>query len=97
MLWNEATRTFKSYINETGKPNSIVNNQINSITESQSGELWIGTSGGLARYNEREDNFTNFMRNPNDPESLSNNDINHIFFDVNNAPESPFTLVCTMV
>lgn len=44
-----------------------------SILESRSGEIWVGTRGGLLRYIESPDSFQVYKNIPGDPESMSDN------------------------
>jgi signal transduction histidine kinase/ligand-binding sensor domain-containing protein/AraC-like DNA-binding protein len=58
---------FELYQHNSGQKNSLVSNQVNVLSEDQSGNLWIGTNEGLdyfkvkrgefVHYNQEKDNF----------------------------------------
>jgi signal transduction histidine kinase/ligand-binding sensor domain-containing protein len=52
-------------------------NEIYSIEESPSGEVWVGTGYGLGRYNEQQDKFTWYTRD----DGMSNAYVTSIQFD----------------
>ncbi len=61
---------------------SLADNWIQSITEDNSGNLWVGTySGGLFKYNKQEETFVNFKNVPGMKNSLSNNRVWALSFD----------------
>lgn len=57
---------FTVYRNEPGNPQSLLHNWINVIYESPGapGILWIGTSGGLCRYDTKTETFAAFKNAP---------------------------------
>ena len=58
--FNEASQTFKWYLNEE-KRTSIASNTVYSIIEDENGELMVGgMNGGISVYNSEEDNFHRF-------------------------------------
>ncbi len=60
--------------------NSIQNNLINAICEDEN-YLWIGTEGGLDRYEKGGKQFKHFQYEANDPASLSANPVYAIYKD----------------
>ncbi|WP_256011893.1 hybrid sensor histidine kinase/response regulator transcription factor [Desertivirga xinjiangensis] len=59
--------TFTVYRHDPGDSASIESNQITSLYEDKSGNLWIGTNGGsLSIYNRKKDNFANLKFNSGD-------------------------------
>lgn len=72
---------FKVY--KKGEPlNDIVANDIRTLYfDHQKNELWIGTIGGLSKYQPTTDNFLNYVHDSFDSTSLSNNFIRQIFRD----------------
>ena len=58
-----------------GLPNNIVS----SIVQDSLGFIWIGTRGGLVRYDGT--NFKNYTYDPNNPKSLSNDIITTVEID----------------
>ncbi|GAB4471792.1 MAG: hybrid sensor histidine kinase/response regulator transcription factor [Thermoflexibacter sp.] len=59
-VYNPKNNTFKTYLHNNNDSLSLVNDRLISIYADQQGTVWIGTSGGLSRFNEISDNFTNF-------------------------------------
>ncbi|MHB0753738.1 hybrid sensor histidine kinase/response regulator transcription factor [Polaribacter sp. M15] len=57
----------------------LSNNTITSIKEDKFGQIWIGTSNGLNKYNSKE--FTIYRNVPKDKYSISNSEINDILVD----------------
>ena len=55
------------------------------IHEDRSGVLWIGTAGGLARFDQVSGQFTRYQHDPDDPNSLSNNSVFTIHEDQSGA------------
>ena len=61
---------FIHYKNDSNDPNSLSDNEVESIYEDRSGVLWIGTySGGLNKFNRAKEQFTHYKNAPNDPNS----------------------------
>lgn len=60
----------------------LPHNQVICITKDSSGFIWIGTAGGLSRFDGVR--FTNYYHNPNDSNSLPSNDIRSLFVDNKN-------------
>jgi ligand-binding sensor domain-containing protein len=54
---------------ELGKERSLNNSQVNAFLEEED-FLWIGTEGGLNRYNKRTDSFTYFVHDPSNKNSI---------------------------
>ncbi len=59
----------------------LCGNGVGPVCEDQSGNLWIGTSEGLNRFNRSTGAFSRFVHDPHNPASLSNNGIWVIFTD----------------
>jgi signal transduction histidine kinase/ligand-binding sensor domain-containing protein len=73
---------FTHFRNDQGDPSSLSHNVVADIYEDETGDLWIGTTGGgLNRFDRRTKQFTRFQANPNDPYSLSHNTVDNIFGD----------------
>ena len=51
------TKEVTQYINDIEDENSIPANQVGAIIRDIKGNLWVGTTNGLARYNEKNDSF----------------------------------------
>ena len=61
---------------------SLSDNTIRCIGENSKGEIWIGTSFGLNKYNEKDDTFTSYTIK----EGLANDTIYGILFDDKDNP-----------
>ena len=56
-------------------------NRILAILEDSSGQIWIGTRGGLVRFDPTTQNFKHYKHEPGDARSLSTNDVGAIYQD----------------
>lgn len=73
---------FTVYKNDPKNKNSISGNDISSIIESRSGDIWIATGGsGLCRYNTEKDQFTSYKHDEKNAASISSNYINAVAED----------------
>ena len=54
-------------------PSSPSSNYVTTIYEDQSGVLWIGTWGGLDKFDREREQFVHYQNDANDPSSLSHN------------------------
>lgn len=85
--FDEESETFTIYQNIEGVPatgaklTTISSDRITAITESPQGDLWIGTSNGLNRFDPETGEFQLFVNDENDPLSLVNNSINTLSTD----------------
>ena len=73
---NPNTGEIKVY-SEDENNNSISNNSIRTIEEDKNGDLWIGTSYGLNKFNKKTEKFVNYTN----VEGLPNNNIYGILID----------------
>ncbi len=71
-LINPISDRFIHFMNEPGVNNSLNNNQVNAFYE-ENNFLWIGTAGGLDRYNKRDDTFKHFVHDPLNKKSIGSN------------------------
>ena len=56
---------------------ALATDNVTQIFEDSEGMLWVGTNGGLTRYDKRENRFVSFFKNPADPAaSLAGNEFN---------------------
>ncbi len=63
--------------------NSISGNYIRAICEDRSGNLWIGTNGGLNRFDPAIEKFSRYHHDPNDENTVASNTILSIVEDKN--------------
>ncbi|ARS38285.1 hypothetical protein CA265_00710 [Sphingobacteriaceae bacterium GW460-11-11-14-LB5] len=79
------SKSFKVYYHEENNEKSLSNASfLSSILALKDGTLLIGTSNGLNKYNEGDDNFDHYVHNSKDPNSISNAGISCIFQDKKN-------------
>jgi len=73
---------FKVYKHESGNPNSISHNEIETIFMDKDEILWIGTlGGGLNKYDSETENFISYKTDKSDQFSISSNLIMTIYED----------------
>jgi len=80
--YNENQGTFHQFINSGSDRHNALDN-IKSITEADNGILWLGTIGGLSRFNKQKIEFLNFIHDPADTNSLSFNQVHSTLIDCN--------------
>jgi signal transduction histidine kinase/ligand-binding sensor domain-containing protein/class 3 adenylate cyclase/ActR/RegA family two-component response regulator len=68
--------TFKHYKYNPDNPTGLSDNFIVTIYEDKSGFLWIGTNGGLNKFDREKEQFIHYQHKPDNPFSLSHN---HVF------------------
>ncbi len=61
-------------MSEPGSKNSLINKQVNTFLD-EGDILWIGTEGGLDRYNKKDDTFKHFVHNPLNKKSIGSNSV----------------------
>jgi len=57
---------FKIYYHDPHNNRTIAGNYINGLTEDSLHNVWIGSDGGLSRYDIKADTFSNFLSDKND-------------------------------
>jgi two-component system sensor histidine kinase ChiS len=60
-LLDRKKNLFKHFVNEENNPRSISNNTINVMLQDSNGNLWIGTNGGLNKFDYVTKSFTTFL------------------------------------
>ncbi len=78
---NTNTNEIKQYKNEPGNDKSLPSNQIGEVLRDKNDNLWIGTDGGLAYYNEEDDNFEIYRNKIYDKNSLVYDNIKSMIQD----------------
>jgi ligand-binding sensor domain-containing protein len=77
--YDKRTNTFTVYKNDPADPNSISNNVFNwvsrSLAEDVDGNIWVGTTGGLNKYDRTTRSFTRYLHNANNPNSLGSDQV----------------------
>ncbi len=77
--------SFQVHKYDRNSASSLPRDEILSLHQDQSGSIWIGTSGGLARFNRSFANFTAWHHDPLDPSSISNDAVTAIQSDLEGA------------
>lgn len=79
------TGTFTRYRHDGDDTNeirgSLADNDVRFVAEDRAGTVWIGTAGGLERYDREEDQFVHFRHDPGDGDSLSSNALSAFYED----------------
>lgn len=75
--------TSKTYTFQEHK-NSLVHNNVKSLTHDRAGNVWIGTYNGLSCLTKRTGFFTNYQNQPGTKNSLVNNQVHSVLVDENN-------------
>jgi PAS domain S-box-containing protein len=71
-MMNPIADKFTRFSSELGNNKALNNTQVNVFLEEKN-FLWIGTEGGLNRYNKKNDTYTYFVHNPSDTRSIGSN------------------------
>ncbi len=78
---DRATNKVVHYQHEPHNPNSLISDHVTFITKDQIGVYWIGTFGGLNRFDPATGAFTAFVLNKGQENSLNHNYISFILED----------------
>ncbi|WP_455537964.1 ligand-binding sensor domain-containing protein [Terrisporobacter sp.] len=78
---NIKTNEITGYSNNPKDENSLPANQSGAILRDNNGNLWIGTSDGLAYYDDKKDNFKVYKNKIYDKNSLVYNNIKSLMQD----------------
>lgn len=72
---------FRYNPNDKSEPrrSSLIAKDVNSVFNDTNGDLWVGTTQGLARLERGSGLFTMFVNQPRDPNSLPDNQVNCVF------------------
>lgn len=69
------TNEVKQYKNDDRDEKSPPGNHVKDILRDSSGNLWVGTDNGLAKYNEQTENFATYKNKIYDKTSLVNDEV----------------------
>lgn len=73
--------SFHVYKYDRNTPSSLPRDTILALHQDRSGTIWVGTSGGLARFDPKTDSFTSWHHDLLDASSLSNDEVTAIYDD----------------
>ena len=79
---NPKTNEIKAYRKEEGNKKSLSNNSVRSIVEGIRGEIWIGTSLGLNRFNKDTEEFERYTTK----DGMANANVYGILIDAEGNP-----------
>ncbi len=77
----QPARRVKHYLHDPAKPASLSSNEVLSLLEDRSGEIWIGTGKGLSRYEVLHDRFVHYKHAPLNPAIAGHRAIKIIYED----------------
>jgi signal transduction histidine kinase/ligand-binding sensor domain-containing protein len=80
---NEITGAQKTYLHDDHNSNSLINSVVAAIAVDDYGIFWVGTSGGLDRFDPVKETFTHYLHDTTKISSLADNGINDVFIDGN--------------
>ena len=69
---DERSGQFKHYRHNPNDPNSLLSDNVLSIYQDRSGNLWIGQTYGLSRFDPATERFENYQPDPSNPTSERN-------------------------
>ncbi len=69
------------YTSAENNPNSLRDDTIEAIYGDGDGNLWLGLSEGLTRFDPDTDTFTHYLHDPDQPGSLSHNEVRAVYVD----------------
>jgi ligand-binding sensor domain-containing protein/signal transduction histidine kinase/AraC-like DNA-binding protein len=84
-LYNDASRTFKTFRHKPLEDNGPVHNAIRKIIKTKTGDLWIGTQEGLSILNTSTQTFRSYQHRKSNNQSLNQNSIYSIYQDRNGS------------
>ncbi|MGJ3234971.1 two-component regulator propeller domain-containing protein [Marivirga sp.] len=83
VVFNKATETFKKYLHDSNRPNSLSNNRVHKVLVDSKKRIWLATDFGLDLYQPETDDFQHFRYDKNDTNSINYNVIRTIKEDQN--------------
>ncbi len=73
------------YIHQPSKTNSLIDNEIRSMSWGPTGQLWVGTFRGLSILDTRTNTFSNYEHQSSQYNTLSQNSVRSIYKDRQNG------------
>ncbi len=81
--YDSTSKRFVSLTKDSLDENSISHNHVTAITEDDEGNLWIGTSDGLNKFNKLTKTFNRYYYNKNTNQEVKTSPVNDLFYDSN--------------
>jgi PAS domain S-box-containing protein len=79
---NRFDRDYETFTRYLKGSNGLSDDVITALCQDQAGIMWVGTdSGGLNRFDRKNERFETFRHDENDPVSLASDRINTLFVD----------------
>ncbi|TQV87199.1 sensor histidine kinase [Aliikangiella coralliicola] len=72
---NPVTNAVQNFRADNRNSRSLSHDRVRALHISQSGELWIGTRGGVSLYDSTNESFLRYQHNPTQKYSLSNDSV----------------------
>jgi len=73
--------TFRTFIRQRGKSDSISEHYISALLADADGSLWVGTLNGLNHFDPKTESFTSFLPRADDAHTLPHQKINALLRD----------------
>lgn len=73
--FNRESRAFTRFREVAGDTTSLTQNFVTTIYEDRAGDLWIGTLGGLNKFDHSRQRFTRYKSSAKNPHALNHNGI----------------------
>ncbi|TCD01403.1 hybrid sensor histidine kinase/response regulator [Pedobacter psychroterrae] len=82
--FNRSAENFSSFKHEASDPGSLSDDKINVVYRDRASNIWIGTSNGLNRRDEKTGKFLRYYPKPESKNTSSDNFILSIYEDIKN-------------
>ncbi len=81
-FYDHRKRQFTTYQSDpNNQDSSLSNNVVFGLCEDQQGNVWVGTEGGLNRFDRRSGKFVQYQHEEKNPRSLSHNAVYSLLVD----------------
>ena len=68
--YDRNTETFKRYMHDQNKKNSIISNYVHDLHIDKNGIIWIATESGLDEFDPHKEKFNHYRNDPHDVNSM---------------------------
>jgi ligand-binding sensor domain-containing protein/PAS domain-containing protein len=88
-IFNPYTETFINYqstnLDKTSNATPLTDNNITAFSLDANGDMWVGTSNGLNRFNHETGSFTQYFFSASDETSINDNSIQSLYLSKDNV------------